>query len=64
MEWSRVPGNQKKKKKKKNPLHLHLVGRCDFYFGEHPPAPLPYSEKKKKKVQNRMFMQSMLLGNA
>lgn len=46
MEWSGVPGNQKKTKKK-NPLHLHLAGRCDLFWNN----PL---FKKKKKVQNRM----------
>lgn len=38
MEWSRVPGNQKKKKKR-NPLHLHLVGRCDLFW-KTPPSPI------------------------
>lgn len=53
MEWSRVPGNQKKKKKKKkNPLQLHLAGRCDLFWKTPPPlfkeeekSPEPYACK-------------------
>lgn len=61
MEWSRYQVIKRRgKKKKKNPLHLHLAGRCDFYFGKHPPSPSPIQRRKSRTA----CMQSMLLGNA
>jgi len=61
MEWSRVPGNQKKREKKEEEESTSpaFSRSLRFIFGK---LPSPYSRRREK--SRTVCMQSMLLGNA